>query len=63
MCNSDQCVIVIVVVVVVLFQGDVEKSLGWQPIPLFDRENSLELPSMQVGVMCMCISYMDFLYI
>ena len=30
-------------------QGDVEKSLGWKPIPLFDRDNYSELASMQVG--------------
>ena len=29
-------------------QGDVEKSLGWKPIPLFDRDNYPELASMQV---------------
>ena len=29
-------------------QGDVEKSLGWKPIPLFDRNNYPELASMQV---------------
>ena len=26
-----------------------EKSLGWKPIPLFDRDNFAELASMQVG--------------
>jgi len=30
-------------------QGEVEKSLGWRPIPLFDKDNLAELPSMQVG--------------
>ena len=29
-------------------QGDVEKALGWKPIPLFDRDNYPELASMQV---------------
>ena len=29
-------------------QGDVEKMLGWKPIPLFDRENYPEVASMQV---------------
>ena len=29
-------------------QGDVEKALGWKPIPLFDRNNYPELASMQV---------------
>ena len=29
-------------------QGDVEKSLGWKPIPLFDSNNFPELASMQV---------------
>ena len=33
----------------VFFQGEVEKSLGWRPIPLFDKDNLAELPSMQVG--------------
>ena len=32
-------------------QGDVEKSLGWKPIPLFDSNNFPELASMQV---CYC---------
>ena len=31
-----------------VFQGDVEKSLGWKPIPLFDRDNYSEVASMQV---------------
>ena len=30
-------------------QGDVEKMLGWKPIPLFDRDNYSEVASMQVG--------------
>ena len=30
-------------------KGDVEKLLGWKPIPLFDRDNFAELASMQVG--------------
>ena len=29
-------------------QGDVEKSLNWTPIPLFDRNNYAEVASMQV---------------
>ena len=29
-------------------QGDVEKLLGWKPIPLFDRDNYAEVASMQV---------------
>ena len=29
-------------------QGDVEKALGWKPIPLFDRENAEQIASMQV---------------
>jgi hypothetical protein len=32
-----------------LIQGDVDKALGWKPIPLFDRENYPELASMQVS--------------
>jgi hypothetical protein len=40
-----------VVDVVALLQGDVEKNLGWKPIPLFDRDNYAEVASMQV----MCI--------
>lgn len=31
-----------------LLQGDVEKSLGWKPIPLFDRDHAEEVASMQV---------------
>ena len=31
-------------------QGDVEKALGWKPIPLFDRDNYPELASMQVSL-------------
>ena len=34
--------------VVALLQGDVEKNLGWKPIPLFDRDNYAEVASMQV---------------
>ena len=30
-------------------KGDVEKALGWKPIPLFDRDNYGEVASMQVG--------------
>ena len=37
-----------VVDVVALLQGDVEKNLGWKPIPLFDRDNYDEIASMQV---------------
>jgi hypothetical protein len=37
-----------VVDVVALLQGDVEKNLGWKPIPLFDRDNYAEVASMQV---------------
>jgi hypothetical protein len=37
--------------VVALLQGDVEKNLGWKPIPLFDRDNYDEVASIQV----MCI--------
>ena len=33
-------------------QGDVEKLLGWKPIPLFDRDNYPELASMQVRTIC-----------
>ena len=35
--------------VVALLQGDVEKNLGWKPIPLFDRDNYAEVASMQVS--------------
>ena len=34
------------------FQGDVEKTLGWKPIPLFDRDHAQEVASMQV-----CVQY------
>ena len=27
-----------------------EKSLGWKPIPLFDKDNSEEMAAMQVGL-------------
>ncbi|XP_071744727.1 probable 3',5'-cyclic phosphodiesterase pde-5 isoform X1 [Lepeophtheirus salmonis] len=30
-------------------QGDVEKTMGWTPIPLFDRSHASEIASMQVG--------------
>ena len=33
---------------VVVFQGDMEKSLGWQPIPLYDKKYAAEVPAMQV---------------
>ena len=33
----------------VFFQGDVEKGLGWKPIPLFDRDHAEEVASMQVN--------------
>ena len=33
-----------------IFQGDVEKGLGWKPIPLFDRDHAAEVASMQVNV-------------
>ena len=33
---------------VVVFQGDMEKSLGWQPIPLCDKKYAAEVPAMQV---------------
>jgi len=43
-------------------QGDVEKTLGWQPIPLFDRDNATEMPSMQVGFFSgICIPCYDLL--
>ena len=29
-------------------QGDLEKSLGWTPVPLFDRDRAADLPVMQV---------------
>ncbi len=29
-------------------QGDIEKTLGWKPIPLFDRDHSDDIASMQV---------------
>ena len=31
-------------------KGDVEKGLGWKPIPLFDRDHAEEVASMQVYV-------------
>ena len=31
-------------------KGDVEKGLGWKPIPLFDRDHAEEVASMQVDV-------------
>ena len=33
---------------VVLFQGDMERSLGWEPIPLCDKQYMAEIPAMQV---------------
>jgi hypothetical protein len=36
-----------VVLVVAGLQGDVEKDLGWKPIPLFDREHKEDIASMQ----------------
>ena len=33
-----------------ILQGDVEKGLGWKPIPLFDRDHAAEVASMQVNV-------------
>lgn len=43
-------------------QGDVEKALGWKPIPLFDRDNYPELASMQVGFFGgICIPCYDLL--
>ena len=29
-------------------QGDLEKSLGWAPVPLFDRDHASDMPVMQV---------------
>ena len=29
-------------------QGDLEKSLGWTPVPLFDRDRAADMPVMQV---------------
>ena len=29
-------------------QGDMEQSLGWQPIPLCDKRHKAQLPAMQV---------------
>ena len=34
---------------ILFVKGDVEKLLGWKPIPLFDRDNYAEVASMQVG--------------
>ena len=34
--------------VLMFLQGDVEKNLGWKPIPLFDRDHAAEVASMQV---------------
>ena len=31
-------------------KGDVEKGLGWKPIPLFDRDHAEEVASMQASV-------------
>ena len=43
-------------------QGDVEKLLGWKPIPLFDRDNYPELASMQVRSNCtVCTRVPQFL--
>ena len=43
-------------------QGDVEKMLGWKPIPLFDRDNYPEVASMQVGFFGgICIPCYDLL--
>ena len=35
-------------VVKIVFQGEMEKSLGWKPLPLNDRDYSSEMPAMQV---------------
>ena len=35
-------------------QGDVEKNLGWKPIPLFDRDHAAEVASMQVKIVFWC---------
>ena len=40
--------VVVVIAVVVVVQGDVEKDLGWKPIPLFDRSHREDIASMQV---------------
>ncbi len=49
-CPTMYCYVVLLLYccTTVVFQGDVEKSLGWKPIPLFDRENYAEIASMQV---------------
>ena len=44
-------------------QGDVEKLLGWKPIPLFDRDNYPELASMQVRTICTMFQYTRVLYL
>ena len=36
-------------------QGDVEKMLGWKPIPLFDRDNYPEVASMQVRMLVLSL--------
>ena len=41
-------------------KGDVEKSLGWTPIPLFDRNNYAEVASMQVHLTIFILSMYDF---
>ena len=46
---------VVVVVVTSVFQGDMEKSLGWKPIPLFDKDYAGEMPAMQVKMLSVCI--------
>ena len=36
-------------------QGDLEKSLGWNPVPLFDRERAADMPVMQVKFQFQCM--------
>ena len=36
-------------------QGDLEKSLGWNPVPLFDRERAADMPVMQVLFQFQCL--------
>ena len=42
-------------VVTTVFQGDMEKSLGWKPIPLFDKDYAGEMPAMQVILLSVCV--------
>ena len=45
-------------VVKIVFQGEMEKSLGWKPLPLNDRDYSSEMPAMQVMLVMLVLLMM-----